>query len=358
MLGTRPEAIKMAPVVRGLRAAGADVTLLTSGQHPALAHQALTAFGFAPDRALPAVVEGTLGQRLGRLLLQLEPALRDLAPDLVLVHGDTTTTLAGALAAHHSGLVVGHVEAGLRSGDRSSPFPEEDNRRTVDHLASICFAPTPRAERTLLAEGVPRDRVLLTGNPLVDAVREVALRVEGQACEAFPELAPHALDAPGPVVLVTAHRRESWGSGLRRICAIVEQLPGRVLWPVHPSPDVAGPVTERLRSAPHVRLCPPLSYPAMIRALLRADLVLTDSGGVQEEGAVLGRPTLVLRDVTERPEALESGVVRLVGTRVEDVVAAAAGWIRRSPTLLSEGDLLGDGRAGERIARWIVGAFS
>ena len=358
VVGTRPEAIKMAPVILGLRDCGVTTVVITSGQHPGLVSQALRSFDLEPDVVLPPVLSRGLGERLGELVWQIARALSQAAPTLVLVHGDTTTTLAAALATHHARVPLGHVEAGLRSGDRASPFPEEDNRRIVDHLANVCFAPTPRAQQTLLSEGIPPDRVLVTGNPLVDAVRATAARVKALPCRHFPELAAHQLDQPGPVVLVTAHRRESWGLAMQRICSIVEQLPARVLWPVHPSPEVSGPVYQRLGDAPHVRLCAPLSYPAMIRALLRSELVLTDSGGVQEEGAVLGKPTLVLRDSTERPEALDSGVVRLVGTRVEDVVAAASMWIRRSPTLVSEGELLGDGRAGVRIARWIAGAYA
>jgi UDP-N-acetylglucosamine 2-epimerase (non-hydrolysing) len=357
VVGTRPEALKMAPVIRGLRECGLTVTVVASGQHPELTAGALSAFSLAPDVALPPLTSVALAERLGELVIQLGRALAAVRPDLVLVHGDTSTALAGALAAHHHRMALGHVEAGLRSGDRSNPFPEEDNRRLVDHLATICFAPTPRAQRALVAEGIPADRILVTGNPLVDAVRDVSHRVEGRPCASLPELAPFGLDAPGPVVLVTAHRRESWGTTMLRICAAVEQLPARVLWPVHPSPEVDGPVRARLGSAAHVTLCGPLSYPAMIRALLRADLVLTDSGGVQEEGAILGKPTLVLRETTERPEALECGVVRMVGTQTDDVVATARQWIRRSPTLVAEADLLGDGFAGVRIARWIAAAF-
>ncbi len=357
VVGTRPEAIKMAPVVRGLHECRVPTRIVASGQHPDLVRQALGSFGLTADTAFEQVAGSGLGERVAGLLAQLVGAIDTLRPDVVLVHGDTATTLAGALAAHQARVALGHVEAGLRSGDRSNPFPEEDYRRAVDHLSTVCFAPTPRAQRALFAEGIPSDRVLVTGNPLVDAVRATSAQVEARPCRSLPELATFGLDAAGPVVLVTAHRRESWGAPLQRICSIVERLPARVLWPVHPSPEVSGPVTARLGSASHVTLCPPLSYPAMIRAMLRADLVLTDSGGVQEEGAVLGRSTLVLRDVTERPEAMDSGVVRLVGTQVDEVVEAASAWIRRSPTLVAEGSLLGDGRAGERIARWIAGAF-
>lgn len=356
VVGTRPESIKMSPVVAALRARGVETTVVSSGQHPALVAQALAAFDLAPDVSLPPVRAADLGGRLGALVTELSGALAALAPAVVLVHGDTTTTLAAALAAHHARIPVGHVEAGLRTGDRAEPFPEEDNRRLVDHLSTHCFAPTDRARRALRAEGIPDDRILVVGNPLVDAVRATAARVGGRSCAALPGLESAGLDELGPVVLVTVHRRESWGDPLQRICGVVERLPARVLWPVHPSPEVAPVVRRRLAGVGHVRLVEPLPYQAMVRALLRADLVLTDSGGIQEEGAILGTPTLVLRRATERPEALASGVVRLVGTAADEVADAALRWLRDRPAPAADGGAFGDGHAGERIAAWVVEA--
>ncbi|MCA9492960.1 MAG: UDP-N-acetylglucosamine 2-epimerase (non-hydrolyzing) [Myxococcales bacterium] len=359
VVGTRPEAIKMAPVVVGLRNAGVPTVLVTSGQHPRLASEALAVFGLTPDIRLGATERGEndLGLLLSDVIARFSPVLVEQAPTAVLVHGDTTTALGAALAAMALRIPIGHVEAGLRTGDRSTPFPEELNRVLIDRMSTWCFAPTRHARDVLLREGHPEDRVLAVGNPVVDAVRYVQRQVEPTACAEHPELAPLNLDDLSDVVLVTAHRRENVGPPLRRICAAVRRLRARVVWPVHPNPELERIVREELEGVEHVSLVPPLSYPAMVRLMLRAQVVLTDSGGVQEEASVLGRPTLVLRELTERPEVMDGGLVKLVGTASADIVASAATWLERTPTLHADDAPLGDGRAGERIGRWFGSAF-
>ncbi|MCB9689602.1 MAG: UDP-N-acetylglucosamine 2-epimerase (non-hydrolyzing) [Alphaproteobacteria bacterium] len=359
VVGTRPEAIKMAPVVVGLRGVGVPTVLVTSGQHPRLATEALAVFGLTPDIRLEATERGEndLGPLLADVIARISPVLTEEAPSAVLVHGDTTTALGAALAAMSLRIPIGHVEAGLRTGDRSTPFPEELNRVLIDRLSTWCFAPTRRAREILLREGHPEDRVLTVGNPIVDAVRYVQRQVELTACSQHPELAPFDLDDLSEVVLVTAHRRENIGPPLRRICAAVRKIPARVVWPLHPNPELERIVREELEGAEHVTLLPPLSYPAMVRLMLRSQVVLTDSGGVQEEASVLGRPTLVLRELTERPEVLEGGLVKLVGTATADIAAAATTWLDRTPTMHADDAPLGDGRTGERIGRWFGSAF-
>lgn len=359
-IGTRPEAIKMAPVVRGLRRAGVPVVVCATGQHPTLTARATDALHLAVDEALPPVPPNTpLVGVMAHVATTFGHALAEHRPELVLVHGDTTGTVAAALAASYARIPVGHVEAGLRTGDPRAPFPEELNRRLVDQLASIAFAPTARARDHLLREGCDPERIHVTGNPVVDALHQMRAEVVDRPLDAFAELAGLGLDAHGGrVVLVTAHRRENHEEALDRICAAVCRLAAegaRVVWPVHPNPEVERVVRPALRGQPGISTVGALSYPAFVRLLLRASLVLTDSGGVQEEAACLGRPTLVLRDKTERPEVFETGVVALVGTETESILREARRWLVEPPTATGA-EPLGDGRAGERIGA-IVAAF-
>jgi len=350
ILGTRPEAIKMAPILRELAQRRLRPMILSTGQHPHLVRQALDVFGLAPEVELPAVENGTgLNDLLAQLMSSIGGFLSFRRPELVLVHGDTTSALAGALAATWARILVGHVEAGLRSGLRDDPFPEEMNRILIDRASNLWFAPTERAREALIEEGCPADVIFVTGNPVVDAVHFVSSQVARKRYAEFPQL---PVLPPGPWVLVTSHRRESRGRVLAAICEVVERIAASgvgVVWPVHRIPEVQTTVEAKLGAVPNVYLTPPLPYPAFVRLLLGASLILTDSGGVQEEAAVLGRPTLVLRAATERPEVLQSGVVRLVGTEMDEVERIAQLWLNAPPTA-NVGSPLGDGRAAERIA--------
>ena len=357
-VGTRPEAIKMAPVVWGLRRAGVGVAVCTTGQHEALTARALGHLDIGVDEALPPVPAGTpIAGVLAHIAKTAAAALARRRPDLVLVHGDTTGALAAAWAASGAEIPIGHVEAGLRTGDPTAPWPEELNRRAIDRLATLWFAPTDRARDQLIAEAAAPERAFVTGNPVVDALHHVRDRVSHRPLSSFDALSPLA-DRAGPTALVTAHRRESHGDELIAICRAAARLADRgvtVVWPVHANPAVDGPVRAHLAATEGVVLTPALPYPAFVRLLLHAQIVLTDSGGVQEEAACLLRPTLVLRERTERPEVLQTGVVRLVGTDTEAIVEAAAAWLQLPPAGDPDVAPLGDGRAGERIGRLVAG---
>jgi len=358
--GTRPEAIKMAPVVRALRARG-DVfstRICVTAQHRRMLDQVLGLFDLAPDVDLDLMRPGqTPADVTARVLETMTATLAAEAPDVVLVHGDTTTAMATALAAFYLQVPVGHVEAGLRSGRMDAPFPEEMNRVLIDRVAHWLFAPTPGAAANLAREGSPAGSVLVTGNTAIDALLDVHGRLD-------------ALDVPlrrsfcgdRPLVLVTAHRRESFGAPLASVFEALDAIARRfpdvdLVYPVHPNPAVEGPARRRLRQD-NVHLIEPVDYATLVWLLDRARLVLTDSGGIQEEGATLGRPVLVLRDVTERPELLAAGAGRLVGTDrdrivhevshlLEDDAARAAMAVPRT--------VFGDGRAGGRIAACLAG---
>jgi UDP-N-acetylglucosamine 2-epimerase (non-hydrolysing) len=318
VFGTRPEAIKMAPVVQELsrQAKLVESRVCVTAQHRAMLDQVLEAFQILPDWDLDIMAaDQALSEVAARVLSRLDAVLVAFRPDWVVVQGDTTTALAAALAAFHRGVRVAHVEAGLRSGDRRQPFPEEINRRLADILADLHFAPTRTARRHLLAEGLSEATIEVTGNTGIDALLSVARR-EDRATEAS---GPRS-GAPGQqVVLVTAHRRESFGAPIRAICGAIRQLATarkdlHFVYPVHPNPQVIGPVQELLVGLPNVTLTEPLAYVPFVRLMQRARLILTDSGGLQEEAPSLGKPVLVLREVTERPEAVEAGTVRLVGS--------------------------------------------
>jgi UDP-N-acetylglucosamine 2-epimerase (non-hydrolysing) len=353
VVGTRPEAVKMAPVVLRLRQAeGLRVRLISTGQHRELLDQALADFGLVADRDLGLMRPGqTLAEVTSRALMALDEAFEAERPDLVLAQGDTTTVLASALASYYRRVPFGHVEAGLRTGQPYRPFPEEKNRVLAGHLAAIHFAPTPGARRNLLREGIADASIHVTGNPGIDALglalqRSIRLPVEPETDR---------------MILVTAHRRENFGQPLLEICQALRDLVDRnprlsVIFPVHPNPSVRGPVEAELSDLARIRLIDPVGYLEFV-ALMRASfLILTDSGGVQEEGPSLGKPVLVLRDETERPEAVEAGTVQLVGPHRSAIVAAVEALAtdpdryRRFSTALNP---YGDGWAAERIAQVI-----
>jgi UDP-N-acetylglucosamine 2-epimerase (non-hydrolysing) len=394
IFGTRPEAIKMAPVVRELQRRSAVCGLRSSvwvtAQHRQMLDQVLQLFGIQPDLDLDIMQDGqTPTQVAARVLQRLEPHLMRERPDWVLVQGDTTTVMATAIVAHHLQIKIGHVEAGLRTHDKRNPFPEEMNRVIADALSDLHFAPTQRARANLLREGIPDATIRVTGNTVIDAlqwivqqpptreVRALLARLDvpeeqgdtetrGQG-ETLPVSLSPCLplsSSPCPpvfptlrLILVTAHRRESFGEPLRNICAalrdIVRTRPDvRIVYPVHLNPNVQQPVNETLHDLPNVTLLPPVDYLTLAHLLKHCYLVLTDSGGLQEEAPSLGKPVLVLRETTERPEAIEAGTAKIVGTNRETIV-------RETNRLLDDADAyaamaravnpFGDGHAAERI---------
>jgi UDP-N-acetylglucosamine 2-epimerase (non-hydrolysing) len=351
LYGTRPELIKMAPVVRELRRLPEHFApiLCTTAQHRDMLDPLQEFFALRPDHDLDLMrADQGLNDLAARAFAALDTVLAEERPDLLLVQGDTTTAMVGALAAFNRRIPVGHVEAGLRTGDLRQPFPEEANRRVVDLVAELCFAPTQRAADSLLAEGVPGARVFVTGNTVVDALQWAASRLPPE-----PEQAE---------VLITVHRRESFGAPLRQILAAVRELAAafpelRWVYPVHRNPNVLRHAEEILSGIPNVDLLAPLSYLELVRRLRRARLVLTDSGGIQEEAPSFGKRVLVLRDATERPEGVEAGVATVVGTGKQRIVAEATRLLRQAAAgPVKMVNPYGDGQAAARIGailmRW------
>lgn len=357
--GTRPEAIKMAPVVKALRAHPAiETRICVTAQHRDMLDQVLELFGLTPDVDLDLMRPGqTPADLTARVIERMSATLGDEQPDVVLVHGDTTTAMATALAAFYLHIPVGHVEAGLRSGRMDAPFPEEMNRVVIDRMAQRLFAPTPGAAANLAREGIDSNRVLVTGNTAIDALLDVRSRLDE-----LPVPLRDAIEDARRLVLVTAHRRENFGAPLASVFEALETLARRFpdvefVYPVHPNPQVLGPARQRLR-AENMRLIEPVDYASLVWLLDRAALVLTDSGGIQEEGATLGRPLLVLREVTERPELVEAGAGLLVGTDRDRIVAEVSAILEGGATserTATPRTLFGDGRAGSRIAASLAG---
>ncbi len=350
--GTRPEAIKMAPVIEALkrRPDAFSVRVCATGQHREMLDQVQEIFGLQPDLDLNLMRhDQTLNGLAAAALEAVDGLLAAAAPDWLLVQGDTTTAMTAALAAFHRGVRVGHVEAGLRTGDLRRPFPEEANRRVIDLLADALFAPTERSRDALLAEGCDEGRVHVVGNTVVDALATLA---PGPAAE-----------GERPEVLITVHRRESFGEPLRGIFTALRRLAGsfpEVLWiyPVHRNPNVRGPAFEILGGLPNLELRDPLDYRELVALLARCRFALTDSGGIQEEAPALGKPVLVLRDTTERPEGVDAGVARLAGTDPERIFTEASRLLTDRSAYLAMARAVnpyGDGRASERIAAILAG---
>lgn len=336
--------------------------MCVTAQHRLLLDQVLQAFDVRPDFDLGVMLPGqSLFQSTSRILASLEPVIETERPDLVIVQGDTTTTLCGALAAFYARTAVGHVEAGLRTHDSARPFPEEMNRVLATRLSVLHFAATEGAAANLRAEGVPAERIAVTGNTGIDAVLFVrdALEMGRLRGEGLP-----ALDPSRKLIVVTAHRRESFGSGFDNICAALGRLARRpdvqLVYPVHPNPNVREPVFRRLAEIENIVLCEPLDYVTFVDLMRRAHILLTDSGGIQEEGPSLGKPVLVMRDTTERPEAVEAGTVRLVGAdenRIVEQVARLLDWPEEYRSMARVHNPYGDGHASERIAGVITSFF-
>lgn len=353
IFGTRPEAVKMAPVIAALRASQDFVPIVVvTAQHREMLDQVLRLFSITPDRDLDVMLpEQSLFDITTRILSRLDPVVRECAPAMVLVQGDASSTMIGALAAFYHKIPVGHVEAGLRTMDRYRPFPEEMNRRVTTVLSDLHFAPTARSRDNLLSEGVPADRIFVTGNTVIDALSQVAKRPDIGLPPGVPPLDGRRM------LLVTTHRRENWGEPLRQIYLALLDVLNRfpdvmVVFSVHRNPAVRRVAEEVLAGHPRAHLIEPPDYGPFVRLESQAYLILTDSGGVQEEAPALGTPVLVLRDVTERPEGVAAGTVELVGTARERIVERTGRLLADPPAraaMAQARNPYGDGRASERI---------
>jgi UDP-N-acetylglucosamine 2-epimerase (non-hydrolysing) len=365
VFGTRPEAVKMAPVVRRLaQTRGVESRVCVTAQHRQMLDQVLTLFGIQPDYDLDLMREDqSLAELSAAILTHLEPVYRAFKPDWVLVQGDTTTVAIAALLAYYQRLRVGHVEAGLRTFDKWQPFPEEINRRVAGVTADLHFAPTEWTRNNLLREGVDPKSVLVTGNPVIDALQFVAQQPEpGSVRELLAGSGIGTGSSDGRrLVLVTAHRRENFGKPLEAICGALKRLADRgdvsIIYPVHLNPNVQAPVYGLLGNVKHITLLSPLDYLPLVHLMKHADVILTDSGGIQEEAPAFGKPVLVLREVTERPEGVEAGTVKVVGTDADRIVHEtscllddAAAYAR----MAQAANPYGDGHAAERIVQALL----
>jgi UDP-N-acetylglucosamine 2-epimerase (non-hydrolysing) len=376
VFGTRPEAVKMAPVVQALaRTSNIDAKVCVTAQHREMLDQVLKAFEIEPDIDLNLMQpDQSLADLSAAVFLALDPVLQQERPDWILVQGDTTTVMVASLVAYYRQVRVGHVEAGLRTGDKWQPFPEEINRRVAGVVADLHFAPTEWARQNLLREGVAEKRVVVTGNPVIDALQQVARRpatrelIEGLRRQKVPELylragEPEKGASKPRLVLITAHRRENFGLPLEQICEAIGQLAEiyrddvHFIYPVHLNPNVQEPVYRLLGNMSNISLLPPLDYLPWVYLLKQASLILTDSGGLQEEAPGLGVPVLVMRAVTERPEGLQAGTVRLVGTDCEKIVAETRRLLddRVAYDAMAQAvNPYGDGQAASRIVQALL----
>jgi len=362
VFGTRPEAIKMAPVIREFRRrpSRAQVKTCATGQHREMLDQVLALFDIQPDYDLNIMREGqSLTDVTAGVLTHLDPVVVKEKPDWVLVQGDTTTTMAAALVAFYHRVKVGHVEAGLRTGNKRHPFPEEINRKIVGGLGDLHFAPTERARQNLLREGIDDAQIRVTGNTVIDALQWVTTRPSPAPVDAW--LPP----STARLVLVTAHRHENFGPPLESVCRALQEIAERyragihIVYSVHLNPNVWGPVHRLLAHVPNITLLPPLDYLELVRLLERSHLVLTDSGGIQEEAPGLGKPVLVLREVTERPEAVDAGTVKVIGTDRERIVTETARLLDdriEYERMARAVNPYGDGHAAERIVQALLAA--
>ncbi len=363
VFGTRPEAIKMAPVVHALAKypEKAEIRVCITAQHREMLDQVLRFFAIAPHYDLNLMRPGQqLGQLTANVLSGMQPVLDDFRPDIVLVHGDTTTSVAAALAAFYARATVAHVEAGLRTQDKLSPYPEELNRQLTSRIADLHFAPTEQARLNLLQEHIPAGTVIVTGNTVVDALH-MAIRALRTYRDSEINSLEQQIDPRRRLLLVTAHRRENFGKGFTQICealrhlALHEEI--QIVFPVHLNPQVQQPVYSLLKGLPNVHLVAPLGYPAFTWLMQRSYLVITDSGGVQEEAPGLGKPVLVMRDTSERPEAIAAGTVKLVGTSRERIITEATRLLDDPGAygqMARAHNPYGDGQSAGRIAEVVL----
>jgi UDP-N-acetylglucosamine 2-epimerase (non-hydrolysing) len=356
IVGTRPEAIKMAPVYMELAARPSEfeVTLCATGQHREMLDQVLRIFSMKPDFDLDAMQPGqSLNGLVPTVMRGLGEVFEKAKPDVVLVQGDTSSAVAGAMAAFHLQIPVGHVEAGLRTYNKYAPYPEEVNRKLISAISEFHFAPTLHAEANLLKEGVPPQEIVVTGNTVIDALYWV---LEHKT----PDLAPLTGHIPAdcPWILVTGHRRESFGDGFRNICTglneISRKFPGhQIVYPVHLNPKVRETVNAMLGGSENIHLIEPMDYVPFVHLMRQAAFIISDSGGIQEEATALGKPVLVMRDVTERPEAVKAGLCKLVGTDAAKIFSEASALIKRTSAVKQSEEIrkiYGDGHAARRIA--------
>ena len=364
IFGTRPEAVKMAPVVQALAAeSGIESKVVVTAQHREMLDQVLDLFGISPDLDLDLMRPNqNLAQLTADIFSNLDPVLADLGPDWLLVQGDTTTVMAAAVLGYYRRIRVGHVEAGLRTGDRWQPFPEEINRRIAGVSADLHLAPTEHSRQNLLREGVEDWRIVVTGNPVIDALQTIVHRPAPAVIQALLE-EKGVSSGERRLVLITAHRRENFGEPLANICQALAELARtykdeiQLIYPVHLNPNVQEPVYRLLGGIENISLLPPVDYLSLVHLMKRSRLVLTDSGGIQEEATGLGVPTLVLRRTTERPEGVEAGVLRLVGTESADIYQAAAHLLTDEPAwnaMAHASNPFGDGKAAGRIVQAVL----
>ena len=372
VFGTRPEAVKMAPIVRLLkRTAGVEARVCVTAQHRQMLDQVLHLFDINPDYDLDLMREDqTLPELSAAIFTHLDPVLKEFKPDWVLVQGDTTTVAVTALLAYYNRVKVGHVEAGLRTHDKWQPFPEEINRRVAGVAADLHFAPTEWAKNNLLREGVDEKIIAVTGNPVIDALQFVAKQEEPEEVKSFLEKLGISNEKretgnSSPItrflLLVTAHRRENFGEPLENICSALKELASRgdveIVYPVHLNPRVQEPVNRILKSLEHITLLPPLDYLPLVHLMKHATLILTDSGGIQEEAPAFGVPVLVLREVTERPEGVEAGALKLVGTGTSHIVREARRLLEDESAyaaMAKASNPFGDGHAAKRIVHSLL----
>jgi UDP-N-acetylglucosamine 2-epimerase (non-hydrolysing) len=367
IFGTRPEAVKMAPVVYALsQNPDIESKVCVTAQHRQMLDQVLNLFDIVPDVDLNLMRPNqSLAEITAAIFTHLDPVVKDIQPDWILAQGDTTTVMATSLVAYYNRVRFGHVEAGLRTGDKWQPFPEEINRRVAGVVADLHFAPTEWSRQNLLREGVPDAHIVVTGNPVIDALRMVTQQpAPAEVSDLFQHinLQPANLQTCN-LILVTAHRRENFGQPIQDICAALRQLAEtygdaiRIVYPVHLNPNIQEPVYRLLGGVPNITLIPPLDYLPLVHVMKRARLVLTDSGGIQEEAPGLGVPVLVLREVTERPEGVQAGTVKLVGTDVQRIVTESRNLLDNPEAHAAMGRAVnpyGDGTAAPRIVQAIL----
>lgn len=362
IFGTRPEAVKMAPVIHRLTShQDVESLVCVTAQHREMLDQVLNLFGITPDHDLNLMKPNQpLAEITAAVFTHLDPVFKAVKPDWVLVQGDTTTVMAAALLAYYHRIRIGHIEAGLRTGDKWQPFPEEINRRVAGVVADLHFAATEWAKNNLLTEGVAQEKIYVTGNPVIDALQWVAKKPYDVSQIGLPDGLLENPDAR--LVLVTAHRRENFGEPLVRIITALRELAGsyddvHFVYPVHPNPNVHEPVHDRLGDVKNITLLPPLDYLPWVHLMKRATLLLTDSGGLQEEAPGLGVPVLVMRQVTERPEGIEAGCVRLVGTDTDKIIGETRRLLDDPEAHAAMAQAInpyGDGRAAERIVQALL----
>lgn len=363
VFGTRPEAIKMAPVIKKMQEEGSFyIKVCVTAQHRQMLDQVLTLFDISPDFDLNIMKDNqNLFELTAEILLKIRKVIEAIKPDIVLVQGDATTTFISSLAAFYRKVKIGHIEAGLRTGNKYSPFPEEINRKVVTALADLHFAPTERARQNLMEEGIPKETIFVTGNTAIDALLRTIKKIQEKKnsngiCENIE------FKNSNKIILVTAHRRESFGKGFHNICSalaeIAENNPDvEIVYPVHLNPNVQEPARKFLMGKERIHLIEPLDYVSFVNLMNKAYLILTDSGGIQEEAPSLGKPVLVLRQVTERVEAIEAGTAKLVGTRPERIVSETELLLRdraKYERMVKTTNPYGDGKASERIVEILL----